>query len=84
MKLLLTSAGVKNASIRDALLDLLGKAHRPGQRTLHSHRDVRAPLRRSWPGGMGVHRRSGAPVPNDRDRLEVHGSAGADGAAQHR
>jgi hypothetical protein len=55
MKLLLTSAGIKNPSIHDALVDLLGNPISEVQRPLHSHRDVRAPLSRSRREGMGVH-----------------------------
>ena len=43
MRFLLTSAGIKNASIRDTLVDLLGKTDRRVQRSPHSHRGVRAP-----------------------------------------
>ena len=50
MRLLLTSAGIKNTSIHDALLDLLGKPIAESQRPLHSHRGVRAPDGRSQRG----------------------------------
>ena len=44
LKLLLTSAGIKNKSIHDALVGLLGKPIRRVQRALHPHRGVRPPL----------------------------------------
>jgi dipeptidase E len=57
MRFLLTAAGVKNASIRDALVDLLGKPIAESsaldcrvQRPLHFHRGVRASHGRSWRG----------------------------------
>ena len=43
MKLLLTSGGVTNTSIREALVDLLGKPIAESQRAVHPHRAVRAP-----------------------------------------
>ena len=48
MKLLLTSAGIKNASIHDALVDLLGKPIADCQRPVHSHRGIRASPGQSW------------------------------------
>ena len=83
MKLLLTSAGVKNPSIHDALVDLLGKPIAESERALHPDRDVRAPLVRprakAWQFIAGqsadAHGRAG---------LEVRGRARADRAAQHR
>ena len=41
MKYLLTSAGIKNTSIHDALVDLLGKPIAEASGPLHSHRSVR-------------------------------------------
>ena len=60
MKLLLTSGGVTNPSIRDALVDLLGKPIADSKRALHPDGavgppDVRAGL------GAGLRRRR-APV----------------------
>jgi hypothetical protein len=43
VRLLLTSAGVKNASIHNALVDLLGQTDRRLQRPLYPHCGVRAP-----------------------------------------
>ena len=62
MKLLLTSAGIKNPSINDALVDLLGKADRRIGRPVHPHRRLRAPPGQSrW--GMAVHHRTSQPRP---------------------
>ena len=44
MRFLLTSAGIKNASIHDALVDLLGKPIAECQRPLHSHRAYGHPM----------------------------------------
>ena len=52
------------------------------QRPLHSHCDVHQ-SRRCWPC-MAVHQRTGSQNPHVRIGLEVIGSAGAHGAAQHR
>ena len=65
MKLLLTSAGIKNASIRDALLDLLGKPIDQASAlciptAMYGHPYV-GPGRGAWQ----FISRSRAPVPND-------------------
>jgi hypothetical protein len=44
LKYLLTSAGIRNTNIHNALLDLLAKSSRV-QRLLHSQRKLRHPLR---------------------------------------
>jgi dipeptidase E len=43
MRLLLTSAGIKNTSIQNALVDLLGKPIADSNAPLHPHRDARHP-----------------------------------------
>ena len=81
MKLLLTSAGIKNTSIHDALVDLLGKP-------IAESTPCASPPRRTgtqWPvlagpGGSSAE----TPQPHGRARLEVHRRAGAHRAAQHR
>ncbi len=62
MKLLLTSAGIKNASIHDALVDLLGKPVAEFQRLVHSHRVVRQS--RGGCRGLAVYQRTGAQKPD--------------------
>ena len=81
LRLLLTSAGIKNPSISNALVDLLGKPICQVQRPLHSHGDY------PFPGGPGMAWRSirgKTRQPPVRIGLEVAGSAGTDRAAQHR
>ena len=83
MKLLLTSAGIKNTSIHDALVDLLGKPIAESSALCIPTARVRAPM-----GGPGArHGGSSAgepPTPDVRTGLEVPGRAGAHRAAQHR
>jgi dipeptidase E len=76
MRLLLTSAGVENASIHDALLELLNKPTAESDAALHSHGVVRASHGRPSPG-VAVHQRAGARHSHGRTRLEVRGRAGA-------
>ena len=83
MKLLLTSAGIKNASIHDALVDLLGKPIAESNALCIPTAIVRAPHGRSRQG-MAVHQRTRAPLPHVRAGVEVRGRAGAHRAAQHR
>ena len=71
MKLLLTSAGIMNKSIRDALLDMLGKPIAESS-ALCIPTAVYA-----IPGGAGHATDVGT-------GLEVYGGAGADCVAQHR
>ena len=80
MRLLLTSAGITNTSIHNALVDLLGKPICRVQRPLHSHRGAAVP-RRTFTR-LPVHQRI-SPRPHVRIGLEVVGSAGADRSAQH-
>ena len=55
MRLLLTSAGVKNASIDDALVGLLGKPIAESSALVHSDRGVRASAEARR--GVAVHQR---------------------------
>ena len=79
MKLLLTSAGINNTSIHNALVDLLGKP-------IAESSALCIPTGiYPFPGGptyLPVHQRI-SPRPHVRIGLEVVGSAGADRAAQH-
>ena len=80
MKLLLTSGGIRNTSIHNALVDLLGKP-------IAESRALIIPtaayvFRRSWHRMAADQRKSRIPLV--RIGLEVVGSAGADRAAQHR
>ena len=81
MRLLLTSAGIKNTSIHDALVDLLGKP------IAESSALCIPTAIYAFPGGAGMAWQliSGrAATPLVRTGLEVLGSAGAHRAAQHR
>ena len=81
MKFLLTSAGIKNTSIHDALVDLLGKP------IAESSALCIPTAAYAFPGGAAVAWRliSGqSRHPLVRIGLEVLGSAGAHRAAQHR
>lgn len=80
MRFLLTSAGITNTTIHNALVDLLGKTDCRVQRPLHSHRGAALP-RRTFTR-LPVHQRISS-RPHVRIGLEVVGSAGADRAAQH-
>ena len=82
MKLLLTSAGIKNTSIHDALVDLLGKP-------IAESSALCIPTARyghPWavPAGHGVSSADETPTAHVRAGLEVPGRAGAHRAAQHR
>ena len=82
MRLLLTSAGIKNTSIHDALVDLLGKPIAESNALCIPTASYGHPM--AGPGGgMAVHHRTSL-HPLVRIGLEVVGSAGADRAAQHR
>jgi hypothetical protein len=81
MKLLLTSAGIKNKSIRDALVDLLGKP------IAESNALCIPTAIYAFPGGAGFAWKliSGrAASPPVRTRLEVVGRAGTHRTTQHR
>ena len=83
MRFLLTSAGIKNASIHDALVDLLGKPIAESSAlciptAMYGHPQV-GPGERH--GGSSADKNPAAHV---RAGVEVPGSAGADRAAQHR
>ena len=81
MKFLLTSAGIKNTSIHNALVDLLGKP------IAESSALCIPTAMYAMPGGAGhgmaVHQRTSHHT-HVRTGLEVLGSAGAHRAAQHR
>jgi dipeptidase E len=80
MKLLLTSAGIKNTSIHDSLVDLLGKP-------IAESNALCIPTAVYPMGGPGVAWRmitGRGPAPLVRTGLEVPGSAGTHRAAQHR
>ncbi len=82
VRLLLTSGGVTNASIRDALVDLLGKPIADVHCAVHpdgavGSPDVRARL------GAGLRRRR-APAAHVQPGLGVGGRPGAHRTAQHR
>ena len=81
MRLLLTSAGIKNTSIHDALVDLLGKPIAESS-ALGIPTAAYGHPRGAW-RGMAVHQRTSR-HPDVRIGLEVPGSAGAHRAAQHR
>ena len=68
MKFLLTSAGIKNTSIHNALVNLLGKPIAESARW-YPHRDLRPP-QRTCPG-MAVHQWTRTHLPHVRARLEV-------------
>jgi dipeptidase E len=80
MRLLLTSAGIKNTSIHDVLVDLLGKP-------ISESSALCIPTAAyALPGGAGMAWRlicGSALSPFVRIGLEVVGSAGAYSAAQH-
>ena len=84
MRFLLTSAGIKNTSIRDALVDLLGKPIAESSAlciptAMYGHPMV-GPGAGAWRFISG----QDPPTPDVRVGLEVLGSAGAHRAAQHR
>ncbi len=71
MKLLLTSAGIKNPSINDALVDLLGKPIAESNALCIPTAGYGHP--RSVLVGMAIHQRTRTPRPHDRVGLEVLG-----------
>ena len=82
MRFLLTSAGIKNTSIHEALVDLLGKPIAESSAlciptAMYGHPMV-------GPGAKAWRFISGRSESDVRAGLEVPGSAGADRAAQHR
>ena len=81
MRLLLTSAGIKNTSIHNALVELLGKP------IAESSALVIPTAIYPFPGGaVGAYRfdQRISPQPNVRIGVEVVGRAGTHRAAQHR
>ena len=82
MKLLLTSAGIKNASIHDALVDLLGKPIAESNALCIPTAGYGHP--QGSPGGAWRFISGQASHAHVRAGLEVLGSAGAHRAAQHR
>ena len=82
MKLLLTSAGIKNTSIHDALVDLLGKPIAESNALCIPTAAYGHPM--GGPGAAWRFITGRASTPHVRTGLEVVGSAGADRAAQHR
>ena len=82
MRLLLTSAGIKNASIHDALVGLLGKPIAESNALCIPTAGYGHP--RAVLTGHGGSSADGAQLPHVRAGLEVLGSAGAHRAAQHR
>jgi dipeptidase E len=83
MRFLLTSAGIKNTSIHNALVDLLGKPIAESSALCIPTAAYGHPHGGSW-CGMAVHQRTRTYLPHVRIGLEVLGGAGADRAAQHR
>ena len=82
MKLLLTSAGIKNTSIHDALVDLLGKPIAESSALCIPTAGYGHPM--GSPGGAWRFISGRAPTAHVRAGLEVLGRAGAHRAAQHR
>ena len=82
MKLLLTSAGVKNPSIRDALVDLLGKPIADSSALCIPTAQYGHPMCRPASAWRFITGRS--PATHVRPGLEVAGCPRADRAAQHR
>ena len=82
MKLLLTSAGIKNASIQDALVDLLGKPIAECNALCIPTAGYGHP--QGSPGGAWRFISGQASHPHVRAGVEVRGRAGAHRAAQHR
>ena len=83
MRFLLTSAGIKNASIHDALVDLLGKPIAESSALCIPTAAYGHPM--AGPGaGHGGSSADETAAPHVRTGLEVLGRAGADRAAQHR
>ena len=82
MKFLLTSAGIKNASIHDALIDLLGKPIAESNALCIPTAGYGHP--HGSPGGAWRFITGQSHQPHVRAGLEVRGCAGAHRAAQHR
>jgi hypothetical protein len=80
MKLLLTSAGIKNPTHSRRARRAAGQAHRRVERSLHTHRGVRESLQHSG-RAVAVPQRTVRPA-DDRARLEIARRARADGASQ--
>ena len=81
MKLLLTSAGIKNPSIHDALVDLLGKPIAESNALCIP--TAASELLRHSGRTMAVHQRTVRPT-DGRARLEVARRPRANCASQHR
>jgi hypothetical protein len=81
VRFLLTSAGIKNASIHDALVEMLGKPISESNALCIPTASYGHPHGRSW-RGMADHHRTSLHT-HVRAGLEVVGSAGVDRAAQH-
>ncbi len=83
MKFLLTSAGIKNTSIHDALVDLLGKPIAESSALCIPTAGYGHPM--AGPScSMAVHQRTRTRNPYVRIGMEVLGRAGTHRAAQHR
>ena len=82
LKLLLASAGITNASIRAALIGLLGKPI--ADSTALCIPTASYGMGRGGRSPPAVHRRPGARLPDDRAGLEVGGRPGADRAGEPR
>ena len=81
MRFLLTSAGIKNASIHDALVGLLGKPIAECSALVVPTAAYGHPLTAGR--GVAVHQRTGSQNPHVRIGLEVSGRAGAHRTAEH-
>ena len=82
MRLLLTSAGIKNPSIHDALVDLLGKPIAESSALCISTSSYGHPM--AGPGAAWQFISGNEPAPHGRTGVEVHGRAGTHRAAQPR
>ena len=82
MRFLLTSAGIKNTSIHDALVDLLAKPIAESSALCIPTAAYGHPM--AGPGAAWRFISGRRPHTHVRIGLEVLGSAGADRAAQHR
>ena len=81
MRFLLTSAGIKNTSIHNALVDLLGKPIAESSALCIPTATYAHPAVLRWHGGSSADEN---PMPHVRIGLEVSGRAGTYRAAQHR
>jgi len=82
MKLLLTSAGIKNASIDDALVDMLGKPIAESNALCIPTASYGHPM--AGPGGAWRIITGRAATPMCELGWKIVGSAGTDRATQHR